>query len=109
MHDGTGPQGWIAYCGTPPAPGGAAWNLDPWLVAVLAAGLALAWKARAAATDPGQGGAAAALGAMLVLQMLLGIATVMTGVSLVAASAHQGVAFLLLCSGVWLWHAFGDR
>lgn len=34
---------WLAYCGAPPAPGGAAWNLDPWLAAVLVAGLAFAW------------------------------------------------------------------
>jgi putative membrane protein len=34
---------WLAYCGTPPTPGEAAWNLDPWLGAVLVAGLALAW------------------------------------------------------------------
>ncbi len=32
---------WVAYCGTPPVPGEAGWNLDPWLGAVLVAGLAL--------------------------------------------------------------------
>lgn len=32
------------YCGTPPAPGGVAWNLDPVLGAVLLAGLLLAWR-----------------------------------------------------------------
>jgi putative membrane protein len=26
------------YCGTPPAPGGVAWNFDPWLIAALLAG-----------------------------------------------------------------------
>lgn len=32
-----------AYCGAPPLPGGATWNLDPLLLAALLAGLALAW------------------------------------------------------------------
>ncbi|MBX9697964.1 MAG: cytochrome c oxidase assembly protein [Acetobacteraceae bacterium] len=31
------------YCGAAPLPGAVAWNLDPWLGAVLLAGLALAW------------------------------------------------------------------
>ena len=35
------------YCGLPPVPGGASWNLDPLLLTVLAlAGLALAWMGR---------------------------------------------------------------
>ncbi|HEV7267780.1 MAG TPA: cytochrome c oxidase assembly protein [Falsiroseomonas sp.] len=39
----------IPFCGLPPLPGGAAWNLDPLLLAVLAAaGVALAWDMRAA-------------------------------------------------------------
>ena len=33
----------LAYCGAPPSPGGAAWNLDPTLLVLLLAGLALAW------------------------------------------------------------------
>lgn len=76
---------------------------------VLAAGLWLAAKAREAASDPGQGRAATVLAVTLVLQVVLGIATVMTGVSLAVASAHQGVAFLLLCAAVWVWHAFRER
>ena len=36
--DGT----WLAYCGSPPIPGGAVWNWDPWLLLALLAGLALA-------------------------------------------------------------------
>jgi cytochrome c oxidase assembly protein subunit 15 len=78
-----------------------------WLV--LAAGLALAARARRAAADRGQGRSATALASALVLQFLLGIAAVTSGVSIVLASAHQGVAFLLLCSSVWMWHAFRDR
>jgi putative membrane protein len=35
---------WLSYCGAPPVPGGAAWNLDPWLGAALMAGLAVAWS-----------------------------------------------------------------
>ena len=33
----------VPYCGAPPLPGGAGWNLDPALLALLLAGLALAW------------------------------------------------------------------
>lgn len=38
---------YIPYCGTPPVPGGAAWNLDPVLIALLlaAGGLAM-WRPR---------------------------------------------------------------
>lgn len=77
------------------------------LVAV--AGLWLANGARIRATDPGQARAAAALALTLVLQVGLGIATVTSSVELVVASAHQGLAFLLLSSAVWLRHAFADR
>lgn len=78
-------------------------------IAVGAAGFWLASVARAKAGDAGQARAALALGTTLALQIVLGIATVTTSVSLAVASAHQGVAFLLLCSSVWLWHAFRER
>lgn len=34
----------VPYCGAAPLPGGAGWNLDPALAAVLLASLALAWR-----------------------------------------------------------------
>ena len=43
MGKWTPESAWLAYCGAPPAPGGASWNWDPLLGAVLVAGLALAW------------------------------------------------------------------
>ena len=43
MGEWTLESAWLAYCGAPPAPGGAGWNWDPWLGAALVAGLALAW------------------------------------------------------------------
>jgi len=76
---------------------------------VLAAGLGLAWKAYRAASDRGQRRAAVALVSLLGVQMALGIATVMGGVPIAVASAHQGVAFVLLCGTLWIWHAFFDR
>ncbi|WP_270933718.1 cytochrome c oxidase assembly protein [Falsiroseomonas oryzae] len=39
------------YCGTAPAPGGVAWNLDPMLGAALLAGLLLAWRLAGASGD----------------------------------------------------------
>ena len=44
MRGWTPDPAWMAYCGTPPEPGGAGWNWDPWLGAALVAGLALAWR-----------------------------------------------------------------
>ncbi|RYJ04478.1 MAG: cytochrome c oxidase assembly protein [Acetobacteraceae bacterium] len=43
MGEWTLESAWLAYCGTPPMPGGAGWNWDPWLGMALVAGLALAW------------------------------------------------------------------
>jgi heme a synthase len=42
------------------------------------------------------------------LQVLLGIATVMTGVNIVLAVLHQAVGALLVCSVVWGAHAVGS-
>ncbi|MBP0444430.1 cytochrome c oxidase assembly protein [Roseomonas sp. SSH11] len=35
----------VPFCGLPPLPGDWAWNLDPLLLAILAGGLALGWRA----------------------------------------------------------------
>lgn len=67
--------------------------------AVVIAGLALAWRARPLR------GPAHALATLLLVQLCLGIATVMSSVHIALATAHQGVAFLLLCAAVWLLHA----
>lgn len=47
MGSETPETAWIAYCGLPPEPGGAAWNADAWLGAALIAGLALVWRGSA--------------------------------------------------------------
>ena len=36
MGEWTLESAWLAYCGSPPAPGGAGWNWDPWLAAAAA-------------------------------------------------------------------------
>lgn len=66
-----------------------------WLVGV--AGLGVAWRLRG--TGPGR-----AIGALTLLQFGLGVATVMTGVDLVLAVAHQLGAWALLSAGVWAVH-----
>ena len=52
-------------------------------------------------------GAAHAIATALVAQILLGIATLMTGVALPIAVSHQGVAVLLLASTLWAAHGLG--
>jgi cytochrome c oxidase assembly protein subunit 15 len=69
-----------------------------WLVAALA--LALAWRTRRIAAGP-----ATAVTATIVLQIVLGIATLLSGVALPIAVAHQAVAALLLGAIVWAGHA----
>ncbi|SFS04296.1 COX15/CtaA family protein [Sphingomonas jatrophae] len=74
-----------------------------WLTA--AAALALAWRA-------GRAGAAWALPAVAVvvgLQILLGILTLLLGVPIVLAAAHQAVAALLLALLVAVAHRLGRR
>lgn len=44
MRDGALDAAWLAYCGSPPAPGEAGWNWDPWLGAALVGALVLAWR-----------------------------------------------------------------
>ena len=43
------------------------------------------------------------------IQILLGIATVMTGVAIVLAALHQAVGALLLAATVWGAHVLGDK
>ena len=60
----------------------------------IAAGL---WKA-------GAGRRALALGAMVVIQFALGVATLLTGVDIVLGVAHQAGAALLLAATIWAAH-----
>jgi cytochrome c oxidase assembly protein subunit 15 len=50
-----------------------------------------------------------AIHSTLGIQVLLGIATVMTGVNIVLAVAHQAVGALLVASTAWGMHALGRR
>lgn len=73
------------------------------VVAALAVGLGLkAWKR-------GLQVPAAALIAAVALQIWLGIATLLTGVELWIAVAHQAMAALLLAATVWTAHGLGER
>lgn len=74
-----------------------------WAWAAALAVLAVAARAGRA----GAPGAAMAIGLLVALQILLGIATLLTGVSLPVAVAHQAVATLLLGALVWGSHAIG--
>jgi cytochrome c oxidase assembly protein subunit 15 len=76
-----------------------------WAWAAAAALLALAWRAqRAGIKGPGH-----AITTAVVVQILLGIATLLSGVSIPIAAAHQAVAALLLGSVVWAAHGLGRR
>ena len=77
-----------------------------WLAFAAAGALGwLAWRARAA----GAPRAAAAVVALVVLQIALGIATLLTGVEIVVAVAHQANAALLLIASVVAAHAVRGR
>jgi cytochrome c oxidase assembly protein subunit 15 len=77
-----------------------------WLAFAAAAGLVwLALKARAA----GAPRAAAAVIGLTMLQILLGIATLLSGVEIVTAVAHQANAALLLIAAVVAAHAVSGR
>ncbi|RZM33317.1 MAG: heme A synthase [Sphingomonas sp.] len=77
-----------------------------WLAFVAAAGIvALGWRAIRAGA-PRIGGIAIALVAG---QILLGIATLLTGVEIVVAVAHQANAALLLIAAIAAAHAVGRR
>jgi cytochrome c oxidase assembly protein subunit 15 len=68
--------------------------------AVAAAALAAAWVCRRA----GAGRRAWALGLMVLVQFGLGVATVVSGIAIPLAAAHQAGAALLLAATVWLAH-----
>ena len=74
-----------------------------WVVAI--AVLTLARLAQAV----GVKGAAHAIATAVVVQISLGIATLMSGVDLHVAVAHQAVATLLLAATVWAAHGLGAR
>ncbi|HVI99514.1 MAG TPA: COX15/CtaA family protein [Sphingomonas sp.] len=77
-----------------------------WLAFVAAAGLlVLALKARAT----GARGAGAAVLGLVVLQIALGVATLLSGVLIDIAVAHQANAALLLIATVCAAHAVGRR
>ncbi len=94
---------------------GALWTFthDPFLLQFLhrwwawVAVAALVWLARA--VRPHDRRAAALLNAAFGTMVLLGIATVMSGVSLWVAAAHQLVGALLVASTAWAAHALGAR
>ena len=69
-----------------------------WVAAIAA--LILARRAMAT----GIKGPVHAIATFLTLQILLGVATLLTGVDIVVAVAHQGVAVLLLASLLWATH-----
>jgi cytochrome c oxidase assembly protein subunit 15 len=72
-----------------------------WGVAALAIALALkAWRARYEI-------AAAAVVAAVLVQISLGIATLLSGVALWVAAAHQAMAALLLATILWTSHRLG--
>ncbi len=50
-----------------------------------------------------------ALHGLIVVQILLGIATLMSGVELWIAVAHQGVGALVVAAAAWCGHAAGSR
>jgi heme a synthase len=92
------------------------WNLfnDPfilhfihrwWAVAALVALVALAGAVKRA----GDRAASVAIHATLGLQILLGIATVLSGVNIILAVLHQAVGALLVASATWGAHSLGRR
>lgn len=74
-----------------------------WVAAVMLLGLA--WKAHKA----GVKGPTHAVATFLFLQIALGIATLLTGVDIHVAVAHQAVGALLVASAVWTAHRLGAR
>ena len=75
-----------------------------WLAFVAAAGLlTLAWRAARTGSRAGVG-----VVALLVLQIVLGVATLLTGVQIEIAAWHQFNAALLLIATVTAAHAIGQ-
>lgn len=76
-----------------------------WLAFAAAAGLVLlAWRVRPRAQR-----ASIAIVALVTLQIGLGIATLLSGVAIPIAVAHQANAALLLIATVWAVHGLGRR
>ncbi|WP_029009471.1 COX15/CtaA family protein [Azospirillum halopraeferens] len=76
-----------------------------WLAIVAAlAVLALAWRVRAASLPGRAGMVAGLLAAMVLVQVGLGIATLLTVVWIPVAAAHQAGALLVVTLLVWLLH-----
>jgi len=76
-----------------------------WAWAAAAAVLWLAWTAHRA----GVKGASHAIATLIVVQIGLGIATLLSGVAIPIAASHQIVAALLLASVVWAAHGIGRQ
>ncbi|WP_337137653.1 MULTISPECIES: COX15/CtaA family protein [Sphingomonas] len=77
-----------------------------WLAFAAAAALGLlAWRA----SHSGAPRAAMLVAGLVILQIALGIATLLSGVWIVIAVAHQANAALLLVATVWAAHALGRR
>ena len=98
------------------------WNLSPWWINAFentaavqflhrvlalttgAVALALAWRVWAARLPGRAGRVAALLAALIVVQIGLGIATLLTVVAIPVAAAHQAGALLVVGALVWLLH-----
>jgi cytochrome c oxidase assembly protein subunit 15 len=76
-----------------------------WAFVAVAAFVVLARRAKAAGNRP----ASIALHTAFGVQILLGIATVMTQVNIVVAVLHQATGALVVASTVWCMHAVGKR
>jgi heme a synthase len=76
-----------------------------WAWAVLAAMIVLARRIKAAGVRP----ASIALHSVVGVQILLGIATVLSGVNIVLAVLHQAVGALLVVTVTWGLHVTGRR
>lgn len=76
-----------------------------WAWVAVAALLLLARRVKKA----GVRGASAAIHSTFGIQIILGIATVMTGVNIVLAVSHQAVGALVVASAVWGAHVLGRK
>jgi cytochrome c oxidase assembly protein subunit 15 len=107
-------QGALVPAGIDWSHGAAAWVDDPflihfvhrwWAFAVVAVLVVMGRKLRAVSARPASVAVHAAFGT----QVLLGIATVMTGVALWLAVVHQLVGAALVAASAWGAHALGRR
>jgi heme a synthase len=74
-----------------------------WAWVAVVALIVLARRVKASGSRP----ASIAIHSVFGLQILLGIATVMTGVNIVLAVLHQAVGALLVASSIWGAHMIG--